>query len=126
MIGGARTVAVDGHHGVVTAGGHGEIIAERGVLPVPAHQQVADIDFVTLRQREVAPGVRGSVAAGCVIGAEQVVNQRIAVRAADNPIGLRGADHLWIHIDGQRGAIGMSFLVVKGVAECLFGLDGFQ
>ena len=88
MPGVAGTVAVDGNHRVVTVGGHGEVVAERSVLPVPAHQQVADIDFVTLGQREVGPGIGRSnanianVTTGSVVGVEQVINQRIAVDTA--------------------------------------------
>ena len=124
MISVARTVTVDGNNRVVTAGGNGEVVAERRVLPVPAHQQVTDIDFVTLGQREVGPGVRCSVTAGSVVGIEQVINQRIAVGAASQAIGIDGTHHLRIHIDGQRSGIGMAIQVVKGVGKCLFGDDG--
>ena len=53
-----------------------------------------------------------------------MINQRIAVGAASQAIGIDGTHHLRIHIDGQRSGIGMAILVVKGVGKCLFGDDG--
>ncbi|OMP13345.1 hypothetical protein COLO4_01855 [Corchorus olitorius] len=52
---------------------------------IPADQQTADVDLVTLRDVKVGPGVV-TVAAGGICAAQQVVNQRICAGTAGNGV----------------------------------------
>lgn len=54
-VGAPRTVTVDGDHGIAITISNMEIIPQRRGATVPAHQQIADVDLVPLRQREAGP-----------------------------------------------------------------------
>ena len=51
-VGAPCAVTVDGDHSVATALRDIDIIPQRGGIPVPAHQQIANVDLVSLRREK--------------------------------------------------------------------------
>ncbi|MND78716.1 hypothetical protein D3C80_704330 [compost metagenome] len=102
-----------------------DVIPKRRGLSVPAHQQIADVNFVPLAYREIGPVIAAAVARrGIPHGVVQhLVNQRVSVSRPGDEIVMLRADELRCHVDGQRGAVSFACRIGQGVVEDLFRCD---